>query len=1694
MPAVFDERASSYERFAAERAELQSLLSEKEYASARRSTINAHYTDAAYVRATWNAVEDLGFKGGAVLEPGCGSGNFFGFAPQGARLTGVEVDPVTARVAAALYPRAEVRSESFADTRAPDGSFDLVVGNVPFGRVVLHDPRHNTGGHSIHNHFLVKGLHLAKPGGLVAVLTSRYTLDSANPAARREMAELGDLVGAVRLPTGAHRHAAGTDVVTDLLVLRRREEGRAPAGESFERTRPLPGPGEDAGIRVNEYFIDHPDHVLGRMEVSQGEGGRPELAVVGEPAAGPALEKALAHIVARARERDLVWSPTTEPLASQPVARVGVGRPDGFLEAQPDGSFTRLQDGAAVPFEPPRTQTAELRALLQVRDAHIALLEAEAASVDDTAEIEDLRARLNDAYDAYVEAHGPLNRFSWRGTGRTDPETGEEKMARSTPRMGGFRADPYAPVVFALEDFDEANQTARKASIFTERVVAKKAQRLGADTPADALAICLDDYGEVRLAEIGRLLGVEEQDARRQLGTLVYDEPGTERLVPAAEYLSGNVREKLNVATTAASDDPRYGVNVSALQKVLPRELRPDEIDARMGAAWISEKYVQQYLREILEDDSIRVEHPGGSMWMVRTKHPGSVISTTRWGTGDYPAVEIAQALLEQTPIRVYHTDTDGRRVANPEATAAALEKAEEMSARFSEWVWEKPQRAAELSRIYNEQFNSLVPRSYDDAALSLPGLARSFQPRAHQVAAVARIINEPGVGLYHEVGAGKTAEMVMGAMELRRLGIAQKPLVVIPNHMLEQFAREWYQLYPQARVLAASRDDVSSAEKRRTFVGKVANGSWDGVVMTRSAFERIPMSVPAQETYLKREVEQIGAMLAKVESSDSRFSVKKLERQVLQAEERLKEKLDGVKDPGITFEQLGVDYIFVDEAHAYKNLRTSSRIEGMAVDGSQRAQDLHMKLEYLRERGPRVATLATATPIANSIGEVYTMQRYLRPDIMEKAGISDFDTWAATFGRTVTAIEVAPGSGELRMKTRFAKFRNVPELLQQWKVSGDIKTAEDLKLPVPKIAARADGQRLPEAVVVPASSELLGFVGELAERAERLRSRGRSAGDEDNFLKISSEGRAAALHLGLVQRATSEPQKITVAADRIAAIYERHRDAEYRNRDGSVQERRGALQLVFCDLGTPKAGEWSVYEELRQHLVARGVPELAVRFVHEARNDAEKAQLFQACRDGRVAVVIGSTEKMGVGTNIQDRMVALHHLDCPWRPADLAQREGRILRQGNRNSEVEILRYVTERSFDAYSWQTVARKATFIAQVMRGKVDVREIEDVGDGALSYNEVKALATGNPLLLKHAAAEAEVTRLERLERSHKRTQDTLRWTLGASETRNRELQEHVRACNEVLAHLGGEVPEFRMVIAGTTYDKPGVANDALRRAVVSGSAAWSDRGEQQIGSFHGFPIMFERDRAERTVRLELRGVPGASVKEGDAEIDKAAFATRLANRLEALPDQRRNAEAERERLQVNRERALEELQKPFGHAGALALARERLTTLTEEMERLARPPSPSPVVEPTAETWRGTLPEAVTEATRAAGGDPVVFVSASWRDQAKVRASGPHELLEALAQIPPGAREDATERPYGVRSDGTIHHVDAGLDVYLRVGPSDAQHDPEVREAAKRALAAFAAAAATDGAAKRRVEDREQPPASERERQAPDIDV
>lgn len=1559
VPKVFDE---ADDRLSVARDELRGLLgSDDAWAQARRTTLNAHYTAAEVVTAMWQAVGDLGFDGhGRVLEPGCGSGNFIGFAPEGAQLVGVELDRTTAEIARHLYgARATIHAEGFEDLRAEDGSFDVVIGNVPFAKITPHDPRHNRGRHALHNYFLVKSLHLVRPGGLVVALTSRYTLDARNPAARREMAGLADLVGALRLPERAFAASSGTDVVVDLVVLRRRLPGAQSSGPDWARTVPadLELPDGAEPLDVNEYFAARPDHILGRLTADRGMYREHELTVQPTGPLDEQLATGLADLVTVARDRDLGFAvaPHADPAPHRrTVPSIGFeithGQDSSFVNGT-NGQVGRLVGDDVVAYEPRFDKdNAELRRLIGLRDAAREVLTVQVQGGAD-ADLRGAQATLTDRYDGYLRLYGPINRSSQARTGRVDPTTGAEVMRRVRPRMGGFRDDPDWPLVAALEVFDDETQQARPAAIFTDRVIDPPTERLGVDTADEAVAVCLDESGAVTIERVAELLGTDTGRARTDLGELVYDDPIDGSLVPAAQYLSGNIRHRLDACSGAIDGRPDLAVNVAALERVLPRQLEPTEITARLGAPWIPAADIERFCTEVL-DATVDIERLADlGQWAARLRDGSrrSVALSSEWGTARADGITLLDASLNQRLHTVTDATDDGRRVRNDAETLAARDKQEHLANRFSDWVWEHPERASRLADRYNELFSSTVLPAHDGSHLTLPGLAGSFTPRQHQRDAVARILTDGRTLLAHAVGAGKTATMVMGAMELRRLGSAAKPAVVVPNHMLEQFSREWLQLYPTARILVADRERLSK-DRRKEFVARAATGDWDGIVFTQSGFARLPLGRELMTGYLGEELE--AARRALGASKDGKgLSVKRLERRIAQMEENYKRLLaEHTKDDGVRFEETGVDYLYVDEAHAYKNRRVDSSIDGVAGTGSQRAQDLDAKLWALRRvHGPRVVTFATATPVANSMAELWVMQSYLHPDLLAEVDLRAFDSWAANFGRTHTALELAPDGSSYRMQTRFARFQNVPELLTLYRQVADVRTTEDLDLPTPALAG---GKA--ETVVVDPSDALIDYVADLASRAERVRNRAVDP-SEDNMLKVTGDGRRAALDLRLVDT-DHEPDggKLTVASQRIAEIHHATREHHYCDEHGQLTIRPGALQLVFCDVSTPAGEGWNAYDELRALLVEQGVPAESIRYMQQAHTDAAKAKLFAACRDGSVAVLIGSTETMGVGTNVQARAIAMHHLDAPWRPSDIEQRDGRILRQGNQNAEVQVIRYVTEGSFDTYMWQTLERKAAFIAQVTRGDLPDRDVDDIGDQALSFAEVKALATGDPLVLEKAGVDADVARLSRLERAHHDDQHRLRRTQDTATSR---ASRNARRADELEAVLGRVVDtrgdRFTMTIAGRTYSKrteAGAKLKALLAQRIETTPPETTTPLTDVATLGGLSVAAQ---TSTVIDDEVRVViPDAHVehtynRRDWQTADPSTIVTRLERQLQRLPETLASTRSDAEASRAEADRAESRIGQPWEHSGELARLRRRQQEINEALAATVEPVQTEP---------------------------------------------------------------------------------------------------------------------------------------------------
>ena len=1529
-------------------------MSDTEWAAARRTTINAHFTDLRIAAAMWSAVAEAGFTGGRILEPGCGSGNFIRTCPEGinAAWVGVELDPITAAIAQHLHPKADIRREGFETSRLPPDHFDLVIGNVPFGKVALHDPIHNPRRESIHNHFIIKALHLTRPGAVCAVVTSRYTMDARMPSARRSISELADLVGAVRLPSAAHRSTAGTDVVTDILILRRREVDReTPNTGAWIDTSTINVDG--ASISVNDWFTSHPNYVLGALAnggIYRGD----DLKIVGS-LDHEILRTLLVQQVWEARSRGLGWVPPASKATSpaDPLAGIDVaGLKEGAIVGVGQ-QFARKRDGQLEKFSVSKADARELSDLLALRDTLNTLLDVQASDGSDEA-YSDLQRQLNHSYDAYRRAHGPLNRFKWGRTGRTDPESGEEVFRRLRPKMGGFRDDPDAPSVFALETFDLETGTAAKAAVFTQRLLRPRTRRTTASTAGDALAIVLDESATVDIPAVAALLGVEADEARAALGVLVFDNPEDGGLVTAAEYLSGNVRAKLRMAVAAAEIDNRFRPNVRALEQVQPVDLLPEEITVRPGQTWLPPEVVSLFVQEVLGADRPPkvVFEPCTATWEIdvsRFQRSG-VSMTSEWGTPRADAVMLLRAAANNSPVTIYDVGDDGKRLVNQPDTLDAREKQAAIVERFANWVWEGSDRSRQLAGIYNERFNSHRTPLFEGSHLTFPGLVDSFVPRPHQRDAVARILGTPTALLAHEVGAGKTATMIMAATELKRLGLVEKPMVVVPNHMLEQFTREWKALYPRARVLFPSESE-SGPDGRKGFVARAAVGDWDAVVVTMSVFERIPLSVGMEADLLERKLVSWRTALDRFrsEAGGDKRGVKDMERKLLAWEQRHTELMARRdKDDGATFEMLGVDYLFVDEAHLAKNLTVVTRQTDLRKDGSGYATQLEARLTWLRDRyGDKVATFATATPVANSLSEMFVMQTYLRPDHLADAGVEHFDSWAANFAETVTRLELAPEGTHYRVQTRMSKFRNVPELISMFHQFADVRTKADLDLPVPALK----GGRA-EVVVVPGSDELRRLVTELGDRAERVRSR-RVTPEEDNMLKISSDGRAAALDLRLVG-GEPDPQenKLTAAANRIAQIYRRDADRIYLDEKGAPHPRPGSLQLVFAQLGTPGGwNEWSLYEQLRSEVVKRGVPRERVRFIHEARTPREKTELFSACRDGRIAVLLGTTEKMGIGTNIQQRCVALHHLDCPWRPSDIEQREGRILRQGNRNASVEILRYVTEGSFDTYMWQTVERKSGFIHQVLKGRSD-RLIDDVaGDSELSYAEVKALSTGDGRILRKAGLENDVGRLRRQRSAHYSDQARLQQSVVRESKRADEAAEQAA----VLAHLVPQIADTRgdafvAVVNGKLLRQRGAAGERLVVALTALPTGRDVRAEVELG---GVSLQVIRDGAQEPwVSCTVKGTKvGFSLAADDwARSDPSRLMQRLERTVAALPVALTDAH---EIVRSSRDEATQaraRLGKPFPHERELKDKAAQLAALDAELL--------APEEEPSAETRSG----------------------------------------------------------------------------------------------------------------------------------------
>ena len=1625
VPEAFDPRNDAN---TAERERLRELLTREQYRQAEASILNAHYTDPAVVATVWEALRRAGFSGGRVLEPGCGSGHFIGHAPTDAVMVGVENDPITAAIAAALYPSAQIRHEGFETTRVPENSFAATVGNVPFGRFVVHDPAHNAARHSIHNHFINKALALTAPGGYVAVLTSRYTLDATSDTARRDIAERGELIGALRLPSQAFSRVAGTEVVTDLLVLRRRTEPidlRTDRPLWLDTARiALDGlePDTAAPIAINAYFHENPHHVLGTMTVGHGLHGSPNLAVQGATGAELAaqLSDRLTEVIDAAVLRGAGLTATAADLTVVSTQHFD----PGLITPADQGEHTALYtlrynaENRRIEYwsghswdvhDTPKTLVAETRELITLRDAANSLIVSQRDGRP-AAERDQLRGHLNHLYDSYVRRHGPINRFTWVRPKEVTQERHDAKVAAAEAKWrakegepgkpyrgpvpaelldkwdtdawtapapykkrrhldGGMRHDPGWAVVSSLEIFDEATGQARKAEIFSTDLVSKRAELLSAAGPEEALAMSLDRARRVDLDMIAGLLDVDTATARDLLAGLVYpdlDDP--DELVPATTALSGNVRQKLAAAITAAQDNPIYRDYVAALREVMPPDRTAEEIRVRPGAPWVPAELVAQFAQETFGLSSVTAEHIGGR-WVVDVSahHRFGRLMTEAWGLPrkGADAVSLLDALCNSRSV-VINDDTG---VLDVEATFAAQAKATKISEEFSRWVFATEARREPLVAEYNRRFNSLRAPRYDGSRLSLPGLSDNFVPHFYQRHAVARIISEPTVLLDHVVGAGKSGTMFMGAMELKRLGLAHQPWIVVPNSIIDQVGREAKQWYPAVNVLLGSA--ATTAEGRRRLIAQSAASDWDMVIIPESAFTAIGVSDRLRADYID---DQLDTLRTQLEDAASDRSKKAIERALKATKERL-ERLTSqdAKDTGLSFENSGADYLFVDEAHYYKNLQRVCNITELnCTNSSERAEDLALKLRVLRDRRreeakaagipahrvvERVATFATGTPIANSLGELWVMQTYLRPDLLEAAGVADLGDWGAAFTATHTTVEVNSTGTKLRPVTRVGKFTNLPELLALSSVYSDVVTRDQVPVELPPLIG---GQR--RAVVLQPDIEVVDFIADLGYRADHLDAK---APQRDNILKIANDGRNASLDPRLAHLDAPTASRAAAVAEEMMRTYRANLDREYRHpRTGEPMPTRGCLQVAFCDRGTPSKDpeHFTIYAAIKDELVARGMPAERIRFVHEARKAHEVGLLREQCINGEVAVLIGSTEKMGTGWNIQPRLAALDHVDVPWRPADLEQREGRVLRQGNQNLDgVEIRTYVTEGTYDTVMWQKVQAKSLFIEQVRRNEVSDTEIEDLsgGDIGAAAAETKALATGDPRYLRQVELDEQVRRLQALERAHYESIRRRDWLVETHERtiphKERELAE-LRAVAERAAALGAAKSAPAVSVGGHTTSENAVTAERLaaacRQAFLAGRDSGASRYTPLGATVEGVELLAARDLTHDSLLLRA-ATPSriTEVKKDDlmataAEASGAksrGLLTRVENLYLDLPRLQATMISELDQDRAELADLLANPPGPFEHIGELTDRQAELATLTLELRLAAESP-------------------------------------------------------------------------------------------------------------------------------------------------------
>lgn len=1501
IPQAFEERNSAW---AEEYTQLKGILTPEEYSAARASTLNAFYTSPTVIKAMYEALGNMGLKQGNILEPSCGVGNFMGLLPESmsaANMYGVELDPVSGQIAKQLYQKNRIAVQGFEETSYPDSFFDCVIGNVPFGAYQVSDRKYDRYHFMIHDYFIAKSLDMVRPGGVVAVVTSSGTMDKQNPEVRQYFANRADLLGAIRLPNNAFQRNANTSVVADILFFQKRDRAAITEPDWVQlKTTP-------EGYTVNSYFADHPEMVLGDFTTESTQYGKQEVTVKAKEGADLAeqLKEAVQHIQGTITEQEISDTELEEQVVSIP-ADPGI---KNFSFALVGEDIYYRENSVMNKMELPVVTGERVRGMVAIRDATNRLLERQLEECSDE-EVASLQAELNRVYDSFTAKYGLLS---------------------SNANKRAFSMDSSYCLLTSLEFLDEKGELKRKADIFTKRTIRRAEPVTSVDTASEALAVSIGEKAKVDIPYMMQLTGETEEEVTEELTGVIFKNPLTDKWEPSDEYLSGNVREKLNIARNFAENHPEYMVNVQALERVQTKDLDASEIEARLGATWISPEYITEFMaetfhtpRQHINYERIKVQYAEVTgQWNVKGKNVDSSnnpLSTATYGTQRANAYRLLEDALNLRDTKIYDTihDADGEhRVLNRKETTLAQQKQELIREEFKEWIFKDMSRRETLCKIYNERFNSVRPREYDGSHIQFVGMNPEIKLMEHQKNAVAHILYGNNTLLAHCVGAGKTFQMIAAGMESKRLGLAQKSLYVVPNHLLEQWGSDFLRLYPGANILVATKKDFEPANRKR-FCSRIATGDYDAVIIGHSQFEKIPLSRERQIALLEDQIADITYSIeAAKEEAGQQYTVKQMEK----TKKTLKAKLEKLndqtrKDDVVTFEQLGVDRLFVDESHYYKNLFLYTKmrnVAGISQTDAQKSSDMFMKCRYMDEiTGGKGITFATGTPVSNSMTELYTIMRYLQYDTLMNMGMGHFDSWAATFGETVTAIELSPEGTGYRAKTRFARFFNLPELISIFKETADIQTADMLNLPVP------EAEYINE--VLKPSEEQKEMVEAFSERAEQVRG-GAVDPRVDNMLKITNDGRKCALDQRLLNDMLPDAgeSKVNACVENAFQVWEDGKDTQ-------------ATQLIFCDLSTPKTdGTFNVYDDVRNKLVERGIPKDQIAFIHEYNTEVKKAELFAKVRAGQVRILMGSTPKLGAGTNVQDRLLALHHLDCPWKPSDLEQQEGRILRQGNQNDKVKIFRYVTENTFDSYMWQILENKQKFISQIMTSKSPVRACEDVDDTALSYAEIKALATGNEYIKEKMDLDVQVSKLKLLKANHTsqiyRLESDIAKRYPVQITALKEKIAGMRVDADVVKGIDlQDNDHFAMTVSGKLYTDKKEAGVAL---ISAASSLRSVKSAGQIGEYHGFALSSEHNFLSNTYTMTIKGKCSYKIEFGK---DTLGNIQRIHNALSAIEKKLADTEQNLETVQQQLKTAQEEVQKPFTKEAELSEKMERLAEL------------------------------------------------------------------------------------------------------------------------------------------------------------------